>query len=351
MSRDLLRSDVLTFRTSGASFAAILTVKRHATIRWTFHDGAVSTSARLARRFGRPADRFVRLKVTPWSALKGINIGYDGGDDGPSTIEMLDGQNVVSVFGLHNAAPFLRSWSSSNNPIRALDFRNFIKLEVMECFQCRALASIRLTNTPKLARLNIEGGSVAALDLSESPQLEDLRASLNPYATITWGRTGSRLWHYCARDATKVTANFPDMKQFPRLKQLWIWNSGQTGALSVASSQLASVIVSDNRYTSIDLHGQFPAGRDAYVEANNNALTRLDISDDPGLSKLHARDNALNRAAVDAILQQLDDYGAWNGELDLRGNESPSAAGMAHVESLKRRGWKVKAAQPGAGPP
>jgi hypothetical protein len=345
LSRAWSSADVVVFKTGGASFSAILTVKPGAAVQWTFPDGSVSSEARLVKSFGSSEDRLVELKVTPWSGVQAVNIGYDGADDGPATVEKLEGQSVVSVAGLHNLAPFLKSWSSSNASVAVLDFRDFVNLELMECYHCDALAEIGLANTPNLRRVNIEGGKVAILDLSESPQLEDLRASLNPFRAIHWGKTGARLWHLCARDLTNGTVELPDMKQFPRLKQLWIWDSGQSGGLKVESPQLSSVIASDNGYTSLDLSGQFPAGRDAYVEVNDNALTKIDIAEDPGLLKLHARHNALDREAVDAILRALDGYGAANGVLDLNDNSAPSSEGMAHVESLIRRGWKVKVAR------
>ena len=56
------------------------------------------------------------LVVTSWSTVTKINIGYDGSDGGvtpsSSTIANLKQQNVISVSGLENVAPYLQIWAS-----------------------------------------------------------------------------------------------------------------------------------------------------------------------------------------------------------------------------------------------
>jgi len=50
------------------------------------------------------------------TAVTKINIGYDGSDGGvtpsSSTIANLKQQNVISVSGLENVAPYLQIWAS-----------------------------------------------------------------------------------------------------------------------------------------------------------------------------------------------------------------------------------------------
>jgi hypothetical protein len=72
----------IIFVTKGSAFAPLIVVDGNAEILWTFSDGTTSNSCTPNVSFGADGDREQRLKVTPWSALKGIDLGYDGGDGG-----------------------------------------------------------------------------------------------------------------------------------------------------------------------------------------------------------------------------------------------------------------------------
>lgn len=234
-------ADAITFQTTGASFAAILTVSDGAAIEWTFGDGTTSDSATPSKDFGTSELRENALRVTPWSALTGINIGYDAGDGGSWEIPFLEQQNVTAVYGLEHVAPYLQLWASNNNPITSLDFSNFVSLTDIECYLCQSLASVDLHNTPLLSRACFEDNNLAELDLSESPSLADLRGAVNAYTSINWGSTGANVWHICVRDNPQMTSNLPDMSQFPLLVELFVWNDNQTGELHPTSTHLASV--------------------------------------------------------------------------------------------------------------
>ena len=80
------------------------------------------------------------------------------------------------------------------------------------------------------------------------------------------------------------------------------------------------------------------------MKIQNNNLTSLDISNDPGLLYLNASRNSLNQTAVDGILQTLDSYNTNGGSLDLTGNAAPSITGIgiAHANNLTTRNWEVK---------
>ncbi|NTV21945.1 MAG: hypothetical protein HGB03_00015 [Candidatus Yonathbacteria bacterium] len=333
----------VVFHTTGEAFSAILTVADGAVIEWTFHDGTTSSSASPTKNYGTEGSRENRLTVTPWSALTEVNIGYDGGDDGTLPNPHLVQQNVTAVDGMEYMAPHLRVWASSQNPVTSLDFSNFISLHTIECFLCQQMTSVNLSNTPSLFRANFEDNNLAALDLSESPALEDLRGASNAYTEIVWGDVGENVWHICTRDNPQLNVNFPVMSHFPLLEELWIWNDNQTGTLAPTSTVLRSVQAYDNHYTAADFSGLFPVGRAAEVNVNGNELTSLDVSDSPGIMWLYARDNDLGRDAVDAVLHELATVagGHNSGVLDLRGNTAPSATGFADVAILQARGWTV----------
>ncbi|WP_048136093.1 hypothetical protein [Methanosarcina sp. 1.H.T.1A.1] len=337
----------ITFVTTGSSFSPIITVTGNPKIQWVFGDGSTSDSPSPSVNFGSKRTRANTLVVTPWSAVTKINIGYDGSDGGvtpgSSTIENLKKQNVIAVTGLENVAPYLQVWASSYNPITALDFNNFTALHTIECFYCTSLATIRLRNVPSLTRLCLENCNISYLDLSEAPSLADLRGASQRSSTysINWGTTGAQIWHICVRDNPQMTSTFP-VNQFPLLKDFYIWDGNQSGALHLTSTNLKSVLSANNHYNAANFSGCFPAGRKCTVNMYNNDLTSLDISNDPGLLYLNASRNSLNQTAVDGVLQTLDSYNTNGGDLDLTGNAAPSTTGIAHANNLTARGWKVQ---------
>ena len=337
----------ITFVTTGSSFSPIITVTGNPKIQWVFGDGSTSDSTSPTVNFGSSGTRANTLVVTPWSAVSKINIGYDGSDGGvtPSsrTIAKLKQQNVIAVAGLENVAPYLQVWASSHNPITVLDFSNFTALHTIECFYCTSLATIRLHNVPSLTRLCLENCKISYLDLSEAPSLADLRGASQRSSTYTinWGTTGAHIWHICVRDNPQMTSAFP-VSQFPLIKDFYIWNGNQSGTLHLTSTNLKSVLSSNNHYNAANFSGCFPAGKKGTVNIYDNKLTSLDISNDPGLLYLNASRNSLNQTSVDGVLQTLDSYNTNGGSLDLTGNAAPSITGIAHANNLTARGWKVQ---------
>ncbi len=337
----------ITFITTGSSFSPIITVTGNPEIKWVFGDGSTSNSASPTVKFGSKETRVNTLVVTPWSAVTKINIGYDGSDGGvtpgPNTIENLEQQNVIAVSGLENVAPYLQVWASSYNPITELDFSNFTALHTIECYYCTSLNTITLHNVPSLKRLCLECCNLSYLDISEAPSLEDLRAAVqqSPTYTINWGNTGANIWHVCIRDNPHMTGTLP-YNQLPLLEDFFTWNSNQSGTLHLTSTNLKSVLSSDNNYTAANLSGCFPAGREGTVNMYNNNLISLDISNNPGLINLNVSQNSLNQTEVDKILQTMDSYNTENGYLDITGNAEPSSKGAAHANNLTARGWKVR---------
>lgn len=335
----------ITFVTTGSSFSPIITVTGNPKIQWVFGDGSTSNSTSPTVNFGSEGTRANTLVVTPWSAVTKINIGYDGSDGGvspdPSTIENLKRQNVISVTGLENVAPYLQVWASSYNPITVLDFSNFTALHTIECFYCTSLATLRLRNVPSLTRLCLESCNISYLDLSEAPSLADLRGASQRSSTYTinWGNTGAHIWHICVRENTQMTSTFP-VNQLPLLNEFYVWDDNQSGNLHLNSTNLKTVQAYNNHYNSANFSGCFPAGRDGTVNIYNNNLTSLDISNDPGLLYLNASNNLLNQVAVDGVLQTLDSYNTTDGYLDLTGNAVPSKTGIANANNLTARGWK-----------
>ena len=323
--------------TDGESFSPVLTVDAGARVLWSWADGTTSSSPAPSKNFGSSGVRVNRLSVTPWSALKRINLGYDASDGGDPAIEQLPPQSVVAVSGLEHVAPYLQKWCSAYSGIVSLNFDNFVNLDTIECFHASGLVQVSLHNTPKLSRACFEQCQLGALDFSESPALADLRGAANPIPGVNFGPIGTQVWHICTRD-TQFSQSLPPMIQFPQLRELLIWNDNQTGALTTASPQLALVLASHNRYTAADFSNSFVSGN-GWLDLSDNQLSSLVLNGCSSLIHVAAANNNLQTDAVDSVLETLDSLGRYTGYLDLRGNFPPSAAGLAHAANLRQRLW------------
>lgn len=346
---------VIRFTTQGAGFAPVIVVTGDPTILWSFDDGTSSSSATPNKDFGSAAPHTTSLSVEPWSAVQRINIGYDGGDGGSWAIEHVSDQQVSAVEGLENVASTLQQWCSSYNLITALDFGDFVNLDTIECFLSQTLTSVNLAHTPQLKRACFEDCNLQALDLSQSPLLEDLRGAVNAYPTIEFGTIGSQLWHICVRDNPQLTNRslFTDLAAFPAISELFIWNCHQTGTLRLPASSTTrwvSLAADGNTYTALDLSGSLhSAAQGGSVSFQNNQLTSVTLT---GCVQIHALDlenNQLGADQVDGVLVALDGLGRTQGNspgltltVDLRGNAIPGVAGQAAGQSLADKGWTVQ---------
>ncbi len=355
----------MTFTTEGADFAPVLVVEGTPKIVWTWSDGATSDSATPKKSFGSEATRSHSLQVTPWNAIRRINLGYDAGDGGSDRIERVPDQFVSAVAGLDLVAPTLGQWCSSYNRIAALDFSNFVQLDTIECFLSRRLKRVKLTNTPKLRRACFEDCDLESLDLSQSPQLEDLRGAQNAFAAIDFGRTGAHVWHVCVRDNPQMTdqALFADMGRFPAISELFIWNDNQSGSLrlpATSPNRHVALLADGNHYASVDLTGALRnAESAATISFRNNQLTSFTIAGCVQITELALEQNRLISERVDSLLTTLDALGRGREntpsetplKVDLRGNAAPGPAGRAAAAKLAAKGWTIATESGTVGPP
>ncbi len=348
----------IVFTTVGSSFAPLIEVADGATIRWTWADGTTSAEANPSKDYDHPGVRKNRLLVTPWSALKTIDIGYDGGDGGALSLDTYRNadQHVSEVENLDLARDGLVVWCSSYNNIPRLDFSGFRKLETIECFYSNALYRVNLDDTPALKRACFEDCDLIFLDLTGCPNLEDLRGAVNDYPTIVFGPSYPRLWHICVRDNGSVLTDrdlFATTTAFPAIRELFIWNDNQAGTLRVPATGAGRVeIAADgNGYTSADLTGALADETETgVVSLRDNRLASVNLAGCDQISTLNLGNNELPQDEVDSILDTLDGFGrptASDGgisfavDLSGDGNAAPSAEGLIHVASLRTKGWTV----------
>ncbi len=337
---EALTDPAITFTHTGSSFAPVIVVDGTPEILWSFADGTTSASATPSVDFGTAATRQTTLSVTPWSAVVRINVGYNAGDGGSAAIEQVPNQYVTAVDGLEVVAPTLQYFCISLNPITRLNFDNFVSLDTLECFRATSLQHVSLKNCISLRRLCLEDCDLISLDISECPNLADLRGALNTFNGIDFGTVGQDIWHICIRDNSQVRTSWPSMTQFPLIEDIYVWNTNQYGELRTTSTALRSVQAQNNHYTSADFTGGFP-GTSGTINISHNDLTSLIVDRCPGLATLNAYDNNLSAEAVTEVLQTLDSLGRATGTVNLSGNSIPTEAGQTAASNLEGKGWTV----------
>jgi hypothetical protein len=143
-------SDMINIQSNGAVFAPVIEVVGNPTIEWVFNDAAASSSTAPVKNYGSVGSRHNYLRVTPWSALTGINVGYDASDGGYGGFALVSSQNVSGFQNLNLAKSSLQYLCASYNPLTELDLREFTALKFVELLSCNNLATIRLGTHPVL---------------------------------------------------------------------------------------------------------------------------------------------------------------------------------------------------------
>lgn len=341
--------DEIIFYSNGRIFSPVIVLQAEAEILWTWDDNTTSNSATPVKNYGSELVRKNTLKVTPWSAVRRINIGYDAQDGGSTDIEFVDKQYVSMVENLHLVAPYLKEWCSSYNTITSLDFSNFVNLETIECFLCQSLQNVNLTNASQLKRICFEVNGLTNLDISDCNVLEQVRASSNKFTDILLPENTENIWHMCTRDNLQLTNQhlFNDLSNYPNIADLFIWASNQIGELIVPKthpSRWIGIRAYDNQYTSLDLRGSLQNPMESgYVDMHNNKLTKVEIAGCHQIKHLDLSQNLLSAEVVDHVLKQLDEFGPTitPRTVNLSNNQPPTEQGLIYKKKLEAKQWNV----------
>lgn len=339
----------IIFHTNGSVFSPVIVLEGEAEILWTWEDGTTANTAKPTKNYGSDLARVNKLKVTPWSAVRRINIGYDAQDGGSPEIELVPNQFVSQVENLNLVAPYLREWCSSYNMITSLNFSNFVNLETIESFFSPSLQNVNLTNTPKLKRVNFVVNGLVELNLSGNPLLEDVQIPSNKFTDIVLPEQTGNIVNLVVRDNPQLTNQgiIDDLTNFPNISNLAIWNTNQAGALIIPKtnpSRWVGIRAYDNQYTSLDLRGslQNPA-QAGLVDLHNNKLTSVEIAGCHQIKTLDLSQNMLSSEEVDKVLKQLDEFGPTitPRNVNLRNNQPPTAQGKVYQANLEAKQWTV----------
>lgn len=339
----------IIFYSNGSVFSPVVILQDTAEILWTWDDNSTTNSATPSKDYGTEQLRKNTLKVTPWSAVKRINIGYDANDGGSPEIELVGNQRVSKVENLELVAPYLKEWCSSYNMITSLDFSNFINLETIECYLSQSLQSINLTNTPNLKRACFVVNALKDLDLRDCKNLKEVLVGSNPVTSLQLPEMADSLWYLGARNDSLLTNQntFNDLSMFPNIAHISIWNSNQKGSLIIPKTHPTRWVwirAYENQYTNLDLRGSLQNSHEiGYVDLHKNKLTEVDIEGCKEIRTLDLSDNLLSSQMVDSVLKQLDDFGdaVLERNVYLTNNKPPTAKGLVYKKNIESKGWNV----------
>lgn len=340
--------------TTGQTFAPQLNVATGAAISWVFSDSTTSASGTPSNDFGSAATRVQRVTVTPATAVRDLNFGFNEYDDPgrwyvPGPAYNRANQNVSRILGMGRLALGLRRFMAAHNPfIGLLDFTGFTYLEDIELFQSYC-TSITLVGCTSLVRLCVEQISLTQLDISVvAANLVDLRAAVQRGGslTLTMG-VMLREAHWCVRGQALTIITPPGETVWtclPVVEEIWCFNM-QTqiagGIMAPISPNITSIQAMEGRFHTINLAGRFPVGRNAYVWLTGNPIVALNIDSCPGLREILLDDCNMSTVLVDYVLTTMNAYGTTNCVIDLSGNMGPSAAGEAAALAIIARGGTV----------
>lgn len=345
--------DEMGFVTNGTSFSPLIEVDGSPEILWTFADGTTSTEIHPLKNYGDHAQvRLTKLKVTPWDALKIINLGFSAADGGTTAngLDLHDTQPVIDVYNLFLAAPSLAHWSACGCDINSLNFDNFVMLEELEMYGATGLEHISMKNCPLLYRFCIENcRCYDYVNFSECPSIEDIRgaANVNYHGPIFNEELGApNLWHLCVRSNSQFDLPIP-YDQMPVMRELFLWSSGHTGHIAPNTMVGTSFQLYECNFTSGDFDGCFQGGTGVLNISDNSNLVALSVANNPSLSSLTASGCALAQDQIDRILTQLVAAERNNGSVNLSGGTNGEASlltGKPAIDALVSRGWTVSCA-------
>jgi hypothetical protein len=353
----------VTITTTGSTFSPWVVAAPGVTVTWSCPSaGVTATGLTPTLSFGSAASRVVYMTAVDAfgnDALNQItlfNIGFSSGDDvGINSLPSSCNWPVQSVSGIANVNSMtgLQLFLAAGNTglTGPVSFNGMTRLLNIECY-ASSFTSATIAGCTSLVRCVIEQNRLTTFDPSPAAAtLQELRIAFQQGGSMTLPASlpaFPNLYHWCLRDQAVV--NMPSFASgFPALTQLWIWNTGQSGTLTVNSGvQMDSVLAHNNAYTAANLGSLFPftGGQlTGQIAMASNALTSVTISGDGQLYSVDFSANSLPQAQVDSILTTVNGYGTADslGLVDVSGtgNAAPSATGTSAATALRGRSWTV----------
>ncbi len=203
------------------------------------------------------------------------------------------------------------------------------------------LTTLDLTKNPNLSWVNVNDNHIGALDLSKLTNLRLLFANGNELTGIDLSNAGLCIQLQLAdNNLTSL-----DVTKLPSLYWLKADGNELTSLDLSANKSLSLLECGRNKLSTLDVNSNTALRR---LAAEENRLTSLNVASNKDLCGVNLRGNAMEAAAINAIITQLPDV---NGQEPVAGSEwisvldissMPGTAG-ADVAAAKAKGWRVTA--------
>lgn len=315
-----------------------------AEVIWTFSNGTTSTSLTPSVNFGTASVRSHTLSVTPSSAIRALNFGYDGSDGGTIYSSLEEYQHtttsIYTISNIANGAPNLERFFANNSPIIAVDFTGCDNLQIVDLYSCD-VEIVDFTGCTALLRACIEESHVSVFNLTDAEFIEDVRGRYQEL-NVSLGNV-SNMWHLCVGNGTVtgLTSILNGTKEMPVLRDLFLWNGYIISAFTPRCTA-TTISAAVNNFTSFSSENITWVG-DATLDLSScQSIASVNLTGSANaLSSVSFYNCYFSTAIVDYILGVFAGGTRSNGTLTLNNNSVPSATGLAHVDTLRGRGWTV----------
>ena len=218
-----------------------------------------------------------------------------------------------------SVAPSITGLYLYNNELTALDLTGNPNLSWVNVNE-NHIGALDVTKLTNLRLFFANGNEISEIDLSNSPYCAQLQLADNNLASIDVSGLASLFW-------LKVDGN--------DLTSLDVTANGYLSLIECGRNKLSSLDISKNTYL-------------RRLAAEENQLTALDVATNKDLCGLSLQGNAMDVAAINAMIAQLPDV---NGQEPVAGSEwisvldissMPGTLG-ANVPAAQAKGWRVTA--------
>ena len=193
-----------------------------------------------------------------------------------------------------------------NSTWREIDIINNIiaNLEIL-LLSRNPIAAIDLTQNLPLRQLNIDqegvGRKIKQIDLSQNTQLQTLQLIHNELTTLDLS-ANTKLEYLVGRNNSKLTSvEFP---VFENIVHFFNFSNCDLRTVDLSNnSKIARIMLTDNpNLTSVDVSGTFQFANHLYGAVltvfNNPSLTSLNVANTPEMTRLEANDSAISTLDV-----------------------------------------------------
>ena len=185
--------------------------------------------------------------LTGSSDIVSLDLGYTAEDYWPTATAdaeymRMEGQSAKAIAGLKGCTNLAQLYVSYNQ-LRSLDVGGMVALTNIESYANTLLTNVNIVGCSNLLRVCFENNAIQGqIDTTGCDGLRDFRAALNwrwnanAFTNVVFTpQSAANIYHLCLRDEPQLDPHWLEKNatNFPSLKELIFWNTGQTGAVNL----------------------------------------------------------------------------------------------------------------------